>query len=60
MQVQGGQQAVTTKMVQEVDDILVTECPRSAEQFQQLSVKQLQLDGRLKVLSDIDKEILAK
>ena len=57
---QGGHRAVTTKVVREVDDILVTEGPRSAEQLQQLSVKQQQLNGKLKVLSDIDKENLAK
>ena len=55
----GGHQAVTTKVIREVDDIIATEGPLSAKQLQQLSVKQ-QLDGKLKVLSDINKEILAK
>ena len=32
----------------------------TAEQFKQLSVKQQQLDGEPRVLSDIDKEILDK
>ena len=58
--VRRGHRAVTTKIIWEVDDILATEGPLSAEQLQQLSVKQQQLDGKLKVLSDINKEILAK
>ena len=58
--VRGGHRAVTTKVVREVDDILAIEGPLSAEQLQQFNVKQQQLDGKLRVLSDIDKEILAK
>ena len=45
---------MTTKVVQEVDDILATEGPQSAKQLQQLSVKQQQLNGKLKIFSDID------
>ena len=42
--VRGGHRAVTTKVIREVDDILATEGPLSAERLQQLSVKQQQLD----------------
>ena len=58
--VRGGHRAVTTRVVREVDDMLSTDGPLRAEQLQQLSVKLQQLDGKLRVLSDIDKEILDK
>ena len=54
--VRGGHQAVTTKVVREVDSILVTEGSLSADQLRQ----EQQLDLKLKVLNDIDQEILAK
>ena len=58
--VRGGHRAVTTRVMHEVDDMLSTDGPLRAEQLQQLSVKLQQLDGKLRVLSDIDKEILDK
>ena len=58
--VRGGHRAVTAKVVREVDNILVTEDPLSADQLRQLSVKEQQLNLKLKVLSDIDQEILAQ
>ena len=58
--VRGGHRAVTTKVVREVDNILATEDPLSADQLRQLSVKEQQLNLKLKVLSDIDQEILAQ
>ena len=45
---------MTAKVIQEVDDILVTEGPWSTKWLQKFSVKQ-QLNGKLEVLSDIDK-----
>ena len=51
---------MTTKVVHEVDEILATEGPLGAEQLKQLSVKLQQLDGKLKTLSDINKEMLDK
>ena len=46
--------------MREVDNILATEGSLSADQSRQLSVKEQQLDLKLKVLNDIDQEILAK
>ena len=48
------------QVVQEVDNILATKDPLNANQLQQLSVKEQQLNLKLKVLSDIDQEILAQ
>ena len=58
--IRGGHRAVTTKIIQEVDEILTSGSALAAEQFKQLSVKQQQLDGALRVLSDINKGILDK
>ena len=58
--VRGGHRAVATKVVQEVDEILDTEEPLGPEQLKQLSVKLQQLDGKLRMLSDIDKKILER
>ena len=58
--IRGGHRAVTTKIIRDVDEILAGEGLLEAEQLKQLSVKMQQLDGKLKVLSDIDKEILDK
>ena len=58
--IRGGHRAVTTKIICDVDEMLAGEGLLEAEQLKQLSVKMQQLDGKLKVLSDIDKEILDK
>ena len=51
---------MTTKIVREVEEILLRANPLEVEQVKQLNVKLQQLDGKLKILSDIDKEILDK
>ena len=51
---------VVTKIVTEVDELLSTKGPMTAEQASQLNVKLQQLEAKLKVLSDIDKDILSK
>ena len=58
--IRGGHRAVTTKIIRDVDEILTSRGALEAEQLKQLSVKLQQLDGKLKVLSDIDKDILDK
>ena len=57
--IRGGHRAVTTKIVRDVDEILASGT-LEPEQLNRLGVKLQQLDGKLKVLSDIDKEILDK
>ena len=52
--------AVTTTIVKEVDELLALEGSLESEQISQLNVKLQQLDGKLKLLSDINKEILSK
>ena len=54
----GGHLTVTSKIIRDVDEMLAGEGLLEAEQLKQLSAKMQQLDGKLKVLSDIDKEIL--
>ena len=56
----GGHHGVITKIIREVDDILATDAPLTVEQSSQLNVKMQQLEAKLKVLSDIDKDILSK
>ena len=51
---------ITNKIIRDVDEMLAGEGLLEAEQLKQLSVKMQQLDGKLKVLSNIDKEILDK
>jgi len=56
----GGHLTVTSKIIRDVDEMLAGEGLLEAEQLKQLSVKMQQLDGKFKVLNDIDKEILDK
>lgn len=58
--IRGGHRAVTTKIIREVDEILSRDGPLETDQSKQLSVKLQQLDCKLKLLTDIDKEILDK
>ena len=58
--IRGGHRGVVTKIVKEVDDLLSAEGPMNAERVSRLNVKLQQLEAKLKVLSDIDKEILSK
>ena len=51
---------MTTKIIMEVDKILVIKGSLESEQIRWLNVELQQLDGKLKLLSDIDKEILSK
>ena len=53
----GGHCGVVTKIVREVDELLRTDDLRTATQ---LHIKLQQLEAKLKVLSDIDKNILSK
>ena len=55
-----GHRGVTTKIVKEVDELLASGELIESEQLSWLNVKLQQLDGKLKLLSDIDKEILSK
>ena len=58
--IRGGHRGVVTKIVKEVDDLLSAEGPMNAERVSRLNVKLQQLEVKLKVLSDIDKDILSK
>ena len=51
---------MVTKIIKEVDDMLSSEGPMDIEWASQLNVKLQQLEAKLKVLSDIDKDILDK
>ena len=51
---------MTTKIIKEVDEMLAGEGPLESEQISRLNVKQLRLDRKLKLLSEINKEILSK
>ena len=58
--IRGGHRGVVTKVVKEVDDLLSTKEALDAERVSRLNVKLQQLEAKLKVLGDIDKEILSK
>ena len=58
--IRGGHRGVVTKVIKEVNDLLLTEEPLDAERISRLNVKLQQLEAKLKVLGDIDKEILSK
>ena len=58
--IRGGHHGVVTKLIKEVDELLATGETFTAEQRTLLQVKQQQLDSKLKVLDDIDKQILDK
>ena len=58
--IRGGHRGVVTKIIREVDELLSTEGPMTAERASQLNVKLQQLEAKLKVLSNIDKDILSK
>ena len=58
--IRGGHRGVVTKLIKEVDELLATGETFTAEQRTLLQVKQQQLDSKLKVLDDIDKQILDK
>ena len=58
--IRGGHRGVVTKLIKEVDELLTTGETFTAEQRTLLQVKQHQLDSKLKVLDDIDKQILDK
>lgn len=49
-----------TKIVKEVDKLLATGGSLESEQLCRLNVKLQQLDGKLKLVSDIDKEKLTE
>lgn len=51
---------MTTTIVKEVDKLLAIKGSLESEQVSWLNVKLQQLDGKLKLLSDINKEILSK
>ena len=51
---------MTTTIVKEVDELLAIEGSLESEQISWLNVKLQQLDGKLKLLRDINKEILSK
>ena len=55
-----GHREVTTTIVKEVDELLAIKGSLESEQVSWLNVKLQQLDGKLKLLSDINKEILSK
>ena len=48
------------KVVKEVDDLLSAEGLLDAERISCLNIKLQQLEAKLKILSDIDKDILSK
>ena len=56
----GDHRGVITKIVREVDGLLTTDGPMTPERATQLHVKLQQLEAKLKVLSDIDKDKLSK
>ena len=58
--IRGGHRGVVTKIVREVDELLTTDGSMTPERATQLHVKLQQLEAKLKVLSDIDKDILSK
>ena len=58
--IHGGHWGVVTKIVKEVDDLLSAEGPMNPERVRRLNVKIQQEEAKLKVLSDIDKDILSK
>ena len=58
--IHGGHRGVVTKIVKEVDDLLSAEGPMNPERVRRLNVKIQQEEAKLKVLSDIDKDILSK
>ena len=54
-----GHSGVVTKLIKKVDELLaMAGATPNPEQLTQLHVKQQQLDAKLKVLEDIDKQIL--
>ena len=56
--IRGGHRGVVSKIIRDVDELLSTDGPMIAERASQLNVKLQQLEAKLKVLSDIDKDIL--
>ena len=57
--VRRGHRGVTTKLVREVEKLLRRDEPLGSPQRNRLNVIRQQLDGKLKVLSDMDKDILS-
>ena len=55
-----GHHKVTTTTVKEVDELLAIKGSLESEQISQLNIKLQHLDGKLKLLSDINKETLSK
>ena len=55
--IRGGHRGVVMKIVRGVDVLLTTNRPMTPERATQLHVKLQQLEAKLKVLSDIDKDI---
>ena len=58
--IRGDHRGVVMKIVREVDGLLTTDGPMIPERATQLHIKLQQLEAKLKVLSDIDKDILSK
>lgn len=56
----GGHRGVVTKVVKEVDELLSTDEMTASKRITRLKEKLQQLEAKLKVLADIDKEILSK
>jgi len=54
------QRGVVTKLVNEADEILHSTVPLESAQRARINVISQQLDNKLKILNDMDKDILAK
>ena len=58
--VRGGHRGVTTKLVREAEELLNRSEPLQASQRSRLNVITQQLEGKLNMLSDMDKDILSR
>ena len=58
--VRGGYRGVTTKLVREAEELLNRSEPLQASQRSRLNVINQQLEGKLNMLSDMDKDILSR
>ena len=58
--IRGGNRGVVTKLVNETDEILLSTVPLESAQKTQINVISQQLDNKLKILNDMDKDILEK
>jgi len=58
--IRGGNRGVVTKLVNEAEEILIVTTPLERAQKSRISVISQQLDNKLKMLNDIDKDILGK